>query len=300
MKLLVTLLTSSNVDKLRRLVDSFIISREKLLSKTFEEIKCVIVVNTLSDSYYQEVLAQRFSFPVVRTESNGRPGKGKNSCIDLFLDTDFDFLSQIDGDDILYPTYLESLSKHVEHIPSMDILGIVPMDVITTDSNVLGYKISLGPNSHAGVWGVSLVYPHTQLPGPGRSYMWDQDLPMSADFIILQSRKSCLAHKFNEEMGVGEDHLYSLQLLSDHQKGSLSYFHTMSSDMFIIDRTTEDSVQKIYPQAEYVQDLKDNARNFVTESRSSIWELPMLYKELLLSSTDKEEWLKSFYPLYEK
>ena len=298
MKLLVTLLTSSNIEKLKRLVDSFIISKENLTSTVFSEIKCVIVVNTLSDEYYQRVLLEKFDFPVVRTTSNGKPGKGKNSCIELFLNTDYDYLSQIDGDDILYPTYLESLSLHVKQFPGLDVLGIVPMDVICDDPNVLGYRFKVWDNAWAGVWGTSTVYPYAELPGPNRSYLWDMDLPHSADFIILQSRRSCDHHRFEEEMGVGEDHLYSIQLLSEHQKGNIGYFHTMSSDMFVIDRTTEGSIQKIFPQHEYVQALKDNIRKYVVESRSSIYELPLVYKELLLNNLEKEEWLTSFCSKY--
>lgn len=294
MKLLVTLLTSNDIDRLSRLVDSFLFQKP---NNYFSDVRCIIVVNTLNDSYYQEVLNKKFPFPVIRTESNGRPGKGKNSCLDLFLDSDFDFISQIDGDDILYPTYIQSLGEHLSRFPCTDILGIIPMDVITHDKNILGHRVDFNNKVFGGVWGISLIHPSFNTPGPGRSYMWDDPLPQSADFIILQSRKSAQI-KMNETMGVGEDHLYSLQLLSEHQKGNLCYFHTMSSDMFIIDRTTEDSVQKIYPQHEHVDELKRLARNYVPEYRSSMWELPIIYKDLLLSSYEKELWLKDFCSKY--
>lgn len=292
MKLLVTLLTSNDLPRLKRLINSFL--NQVDTRGIFTEVRCVIVVNTLSDEYYQEVLRSNLPFPVVRTESNGRPGKGKNSCLDLFLNSDFDFLSQIDGDDILYPTFLRSLEEHISRMPCLDVLGVIPMDVITDERDIKGYAFKVAEGVHAGVWGISLVTPHTSAQGPGRSYMWDQDYPISADFIILQSRKSA-QHKLDENMGVGEDHLYSLQLLSEHQKGNLCYFHTMSSDMFVIDRLTEGSVQKTFPQAEHVQALKDNARKYLVEHRSSIWELPIIYKELLLNPLEKEAWIKKIY-----
>jgi glycosyltransferase involved in cell wall biosynthesis len=294
MKLLVTLLTSNDVNRLSRLIDSFL---KQNPTNYFSQVTGVIVVNTTNDSYYQEVLSKKFPLPVVRTESNSRPGKGKNSCLEIFLDSDFDFVSQIDGDDILYPTYLQSLAEHISRFPCIDVLGIIPMDVITDDKNILGHRIEFTDEVVGGVWGISLIHPSSNNPGPGRSYMWDSPLPQSADFIILQSRKSAEI-KMNEAMGVGEDHLYSLQLLSEHQKGNLCYFHTMSSDMFIIDRTTTDSVQKIYPQHEHVGELKKLALNYVAEHRSSMWELPIIYKELLLSSAEKEYWLKKFCSNY--
>ena len=294
MKLLVTLLTSNDVERLSRLVDSFL---HQNLSDYFTEVKGIIVVNTTNDLYYQQVLSKRFPLPVVRTESNGKPGRGKNSCLDLFLGSDFDFVSQIDGDDILYPTYIQSLGEHISRFPCIDVLGIIPMDVICEDKNILGHRIEFNDRVVGGVWGISLVHPSNNIPGPGRSYLWDAPLPASADFIILQSRKSAQI-RMNESMGVGEDHLYSLQLLSEHQKGNLCYFHTMSSDMFIIDRTTTDSVQKIYPQHEHVDELKSLALNYVSEYRSSMWELPIIYKELNLSSDEKESWLKDLCSRY--
>lgn len=294
MKLLVTLLTSNDVERLSRLVDSFL---QQNPHNYFSDVRGVIVVNTMNDQYYQQVLSKRFPLPVVRTDSNGKPGKGKNSCLDIFLDSDFDFISQIDGDDILYPTYLHSLGEHVSRFPCIDVLGIIPMDVIDADKNMLGHRIEFNDEIIGGVWGISLIHPSSNIPGPGRSYMWDNPLPQSADFIILQSRKSA-SIRMHETIGVGEDHLYSIQLLSEHQKGNLCYFHTMSSDMFIIDRTTIDSVQKLYPQHEHVDELKRMALNYVSEDRSSMWELPVIYKELNLSSADKEIWLKDFCSKY--
>ena len=118
-KILLMLLTNHKLDKLTRLVKAV----ENLIPEDSIEIKTVIVVNTLNDNYYDEVKNAGFSFNVVRTESNGKPGKGKNTCRDLFLNSDADFMSQVDGDDWLYPTWAKSMAQHINHYPNMDALG---------------------------------------------------------------------------------------------------------------------------------------------------------------------------------
>ena len=84
MKLMLTLLTSNDLHGLKRLVCNV---KYELINNGFFDLYPIIVVNTLSEDYYQEVLAEKFPFPVIRTESNGKPGKGKNSCFNIFLDS---------------------------------------------------------------------------------------------------------------------------------------------------------------------------------------------------------------------
>lgn len=290
-KIMLCLLTSHDLGRLHRLI----LSVEELKKVSSIELFPVIVVNTLDDSYYTKILGQRFTYPVIRTESNGKPGKGKNSCFDIFLNSDCDYLTQFDGDDILYPTYLQSIENHLKHYPNLDVLGIIPIDIINYGEQ-LGHKIDLGNNIYAGVWGISLIYPYEkQIPGPCRdNVLWDYSLARSWDYIILQSKKASLI-KMDEDIAIGEDHLWSIKMLSEHQKGNIQYYNTMSSDMFIIDRTTDSSVQKTYSQADYINDFKSKARGMVTEERSSYLEIPIIYKQLLLSQTQKEKWVKNFW-----
>lgn len=290
-KLMICLLTSHDLNRLARLI----VNLKELIPAPSIELFPIIVVNTLNDSYYDAVLQQEFPYPVIRTESNGKPGKGKNSCFDIFMRSACDYLTQFDGDDILYPTYLQSIEAHLRHYPNLDALGIIPMDVIDYGEQV-GHKIHIEDNLFGGVWGISLIHPYgTGAPGPGRNHhLWDSELPCSWDYIVLQSKK--VSHiMMDENLGVGEDHLWSIQMLQLHQKGEIQYFNTMSSDMFIIDRTTENSIQKIYPQIEHVQALKDKTRSFVPEWRSSFGEIPVIYKDLLMDQFQKETWIKYFW-----
>lgn len=293
MKIMLCLLSSSCISRLVRLVNNL----NEIIPVKGVELCPIVVINTLDDSYFQKVLKLKLPIPVIRTDSNGKPGKGKNSCLDLFLNSDCDFVSQIDGDDILYPTYLQSLVNHINHFPCIDVLGIIPMDILDSQSTYLkGHVFKITNNYSAGVWGISLV-PHSNYFGPGVSTMWESALPSSVDFIILQSKKSAKI-KMDEHIPVGEDHLYSFQLLAEHQKGNLVYCHTMSSDMFVVDRSTEYSIQKTYPQYESVDELKQKALQYVSVERSSLFELPVIYKDLILNKVQKQEWLTDFIRKY--
>lgn len=286
MKIMLALLTTNDIPRLERLLDNV----RGLRPVDGVELKPVVVVNSLEDGYYDEVVSISSGFPVVETESNGKPGRGKNSCMELFLESDCDFLSQMDGDDILYPTYLQSLVNHINHYPCIDVLGILPVDVIENQP-CMGHAIRFDNGKHGGVWGVSVV-PCGSPAGPGRSHIWDTNYPSSVDFIILQSRKAA-QFRIDEDIPVAEDHLYTYQLLEQHQKGELCYFLTMSSDMYAIDRTTEGSIQKQYDQADHVEQLREKTLRHVPMHRSSAYELPIMYKELLIGQYEKEEFLRS-------
>ena len=65
----------------------------------------VVIINTLDRKYIRECSlwcnAHGVEFHV--TECNGMPGQGKNECIRVFEESDYDFMVQVDGDDYLTP-----------------------------------------------------------------------------------------------------------------------------------------------------------------------------------------------------
>ena len=289
MKIMLTMLTHNCTKRLKRLVQSAM----EVTPVPGVEFCPVVIVNSMNPDYYEQVLALDLPVPVINTESNGKPGKGKNACLDYFLKSNCDFVSQIDGDDIIYPTFLQSLFNHIRHYPCIDVLGVVPTDVITIDQDIGGHYIDLPGPLSGHVWGISLVAPPGKDYGPAESHIWREHLPYSHDFIILQSRKSA-AIKMSEDLPVAEDHLYTMQLLSEHQKGNLCYFNTMSSDMYVIDRTTDGSVQKQYPFAEHVDEFRQKTLEYVPQWRSSPNEIPFIFKDILINHVGKEEWMKDF------
>ena len=64
-----------------------------------------VVINSTDDLYVAKAYewCREEGVDVTITESNGKPGKGKNSVLDHFLKSDNQYMVQIDGDDFLQP-----------------------------------------------------------------------------------------------------------------------------------------------------------------------------------------------------
>lgn len=111
-RILVTLLTSSKFNYLKLAIECV----EQQLSNNLD-VTLIIVVNTLKEEYYQKVKEEIKGHEVVRTESNGRPGKGHNSLFEVFRKGTWDYLVPVDGDDFLYPTALRNIEQYIKYKP---------------------------------------------------------------------------------------------------------------------------------------------------------------------------------------
>ena len=120
-KFLITILTSYN---------------EYILFQTFLNIygknnknfnyTIVIIVNSENPEYYRNVCEKfkKYKIEIIKTESNGKPGKGHNSVINYFKNnSEYDYLIPIDGDDFLYPHALEQISKILIYNPTIVVGG---------------------------------------------------------------------------------------------------------------------------------------------------------------------------------
>lgn len=117
MNLLVAVLTSRDVEKLKRCIES-------VLSQTSD---VVVVCNTLDFSFVEQarVVAEAYNVEFLVTESNGTPAKGKNSVLEIFRTRAHDYYMQVDADDYLAPDALTKLAKIVDDTPDVDVVGLV-------------------------------------------------------------------------------------------------------------------------------------------------------------------------------
>jgi hypothetical protein len=126
-KILFALLSSYNIKCLKMCYQSI-----KNQNKTNLNYSIIIVINTLNDNYFLDVKNTFKDCEIIRTESNGCPGKGKNSLINLYKERkEFDYLIPLDGDDILYPCALNRLEIYMQYNP--DILMLPYTDLISRD-----------------------------------------------------------------------------------------------------------------------------------------------------------------------
>jgi len=158
-KYLVGILCSSNIPLLRESVNSVI------NQQNFDDYHIFIIVNTLDEVFYQDVIRE-FGYnkhdklkKIIRTESNGFPGKGHNSVLDIFYKNyKYDYLIKLDGDDFLFPTAIERINN-VQVTENSDVISLLGnCSVINTGFNyskeykrdpdtnirVMDYKIQMG------------------------------------------------------------------------------------------------------------------------------------------------------------
>lgn len=123
---LITLLTSSN-EKLLKLSYNTIINQKNHNI----DYNIIIVVNSLNNEYYKNVCDEfkNIDVEIIQTKSNGKPGMGHNSVINIFKNhKQYDYLIPIDGDDFLYPYAFHQLQKSLSQNP--DILVLQGNDVL--------------------------------------------------------------------------------------------------------------------------------------------------------------------------
>ena len=71
-------------------------------------------MNSLNPEYYNNVCEEfkDIDVEIIETESNGRPGKGHNSVINIFKNRiQYDSMLLLDGDDFLYPSRIRTIRK---------------------------------------------------------------------------------------------------------------------------------------------------------------------------------------------
>ena len=110
-KYLLTILCSSNLELLK-------ISFESAANQlNYDNYDIFIVINTLNEEFYKEVLnyykenMHKKLKKIIRSESNGKPGKGHNSLLDIFKsEPEYEYLLILDGDDFYYPCALERIN----------------------------------------------------------------------------------------------------------------------------------------------------------------------------------------------
>lgn len=214
----VTILTSSNLLKLERLVSCL----EKQTNRDFD---FNIVVNTLDEEFKKEVIS-KYGDKVDITTSNGLPGLGKNSVVRLWRSkyTGYKFYSMIDGDDLVYPTYIQALYQHIHKYPNTDVIGMVTVDVIHPDYTPecwTGNSIDLRKTEDIA-----------------ELYFKDYGI-LSHDRLILFSSNVLDRVIFDTELKAYEDYLASLKLLQLYRTGEIEYWLTTSTDMYIYDKSGE-------------------------------------------------------------
>lgn len=133
MKALVVVLTSNHTCYALRAYNS--VKNQRPVNFEYD---IIINVNSLNKNYFSEIKEtfKDISVEIVETESNGRPGKGHNSCLQLFKERkDYDYLIMLDGDDMFYPCAFQQFQQLLQKKPDTDVAHLMINDNISTNDN---------------------------------------------------------------------------------------------------------------------------------------------------------------------
>ena len=127
--LLVGVLTDRYPEKLERCLVS--------IDSQQTDVGRIVVCNTLNVDYVPvaKAIAEKHGWKFIVTESDGTSSKGKNSVLDYFASTEYDYLTLIDGDDYYEPESLGILRRTIEKYDP-DVVGLIGSSVIYNDKRI--------------------------------------------------------------------------------------------------------------------------------------------------------------------
>ena len=296
-KILVAILVSNDLPRAIRCIKSCRQQKDHNL-----DYEVCVVINTLNEEFKKEIVYycnwEGIKFKL--TESDGTPSTGKNSVFEVFdKEKEFTHLVQIDGDDLLYPTFLRHIERHLTKYPNTDVLGILPCDSIYLNQEENYYKLNNG--QFAGVWGTNYSSWNFWIPFYTDS-IFSEENKGNLSRLMLFSRKIPNKFFYDKEQLIGEDYKIHFDLLFAHQRDEIIYWFSTASDTWVRD-TTSFGVQKkesnfildgqpIIRKSEYYQ---ERLRKYILETngefRSGSGEIPIDFAPIYMSIEDKLRFL---------
>ena len=197
-----------------------------------------VIINTLDKEYEETAqmwcIQQRINCVV--TESNGKPGKGKNACLDHFLESNYTHMVLIDGDDFLQPFGVNLYTALTARSKPLDGVVIVHSKSFRGGTNPNKHLFAPFPWTTAyKEWGGKHAhdYPHMRKHlkeqfrnrkelkeqydiHVGQNQKWnyppDSMHYMDCARLILWSRKLAETIRFREDLIIGEDSLLNYEV----------------------------------------------------------------------------------------
>lgn len=217
--ILVTLLTSSGIKYLKESVNSILQQKH-----TNFQYNLVIIVNTLNDSYYDLVKKTFPNIEIVRTKSNGKPGKGHNSVVQYFCDNpEYDYLIPIDGDDFLYPIALHQIERYICNYNN-DVIFLMYTDQITNTLNNVNIPHINLLNKCYLLWNFNHITDKQWYidkgPNPFKNKIFDMNTP--GRLILLSRKMTQFNLYYQEDCKLYDDYYLFMQIFE------LSYTHNIN------------------------------------------------------------------------
>jgi len=201
----------------------------------------VVVINSLDNEYIEKAknycIVKDIKYYI--TESNGSPSKGKNTLLDIFLESDDDYCVMIDGDDFLTPhgvwmyKHLETLQTPPDAVCLVNQVSLQLEDnqvcffkPFTVDYSYLlnvssydTFKNYYGLSHEKSVYFDSLT---TKYYEEQQKYSEGSEVHCRVTWMSKEAAK----FKFDEDLIIGEDTLQMLELKHEALEGRLNVYTT--------------------------------------------------------------------------
>ena len=240
---LVCILCSSNIKLVN---ESF---KSVINQENFDDYDIFIIVNTLNDEFYQDIMYEfnknKYSKlkKIIRTESNGSPGKGHNSVLNIFYrDYKYENLIMLDGDDLLYPYALERIDK-VRNIEKSDVIMLYGNTHVKTTHTIYN-KTNYDSVNHIHNYDLQLKY---QVHEHSNIYKIHEDynnILVTPSRLIYTNRQilSTYAKLYDELMYVYDDFLTFLIMYKERNNPLYNITHLSDPYIYFYNAINVDSV----------------------------------------------------------
>ncbi len=233
MQTLVAILTSEKIDKLERCIKS-------ILDQTNSE-NVAVIINSLDERYQNlaTILAEKYGIRSVITESNGKPGKGKNALVKYFLSTDFTHVIPVDGDDMLLSDAVNKLENFCQKY-NPDIVGLINgltllfderMSVEDWQKHDIYFKRGFDSIDPSNYKKFNLHIAKIRRTSVEYDNLFNR--------FVLVSKKAASYINYDEELAGAEDIKQGLFLKLLHHEGKLNYLLLSSQSIYLYDVTDE-------------------------------------------------------------
>ena len=250
MKLLIVPLTSGDIDRLDRCL--YTIENQIRVNEPdiCIEYDVKIVVNS-KDKKYEKLVQERYGekYHIEITKSDGTPGTGKNAVFDFFRSQKdhYDYLLQVDGDDVLYATALHQLSFYFK--AGWDVVSFQSMDWLSTNHTYQMPHAIIIPEK---LWLYSWCDEEVNLRDiKAFEYVTDEKFGTTGGRIftpgtsMVISRKVLMNHTdlcHTNKIKLFEDYLFFLKLFKLHLDKKIRMCSINNSYIYLYDKTNENSI----------------------------------------------------------
>ena len=242
-RVLVTILTSSQADLSALCYESVAASIAGTGGAWAYTVR--VVVNSTNEAHFAAVRAVvPASVAVVRTESNGRPGKGHNSVLETFRRSpEYAYLVMVDGDDFLYPRALARLEAYLAYEPDVLLLAFHDkLAVARTERDRLVPHFSMRDRL---VWFYNLT--DVTVPMWYRAKSKDPfaheatELNTPARPLVFSRRSLAFDLAYDETARLYDDFVVCCKCLERSVLGDLRVFGVVDSHVYLYNTTTPGS-----------------------------------------------------------